>query len=88
MMDKKTPLMKCGHAANAKDSKGNPVCVICVGIHPGAKEIEEESPDLSNRKAICSYGHAIVPSSTELAFFEYLPKEEYDRYYCGCKGWD
>lgn len=28
------------------------------------------------------------PSSMELAFFEHLPSEPYDRFYCGCMGWD
>ena len=30
-----TPMMKCGHAANAKDTvTGKPVCVICMGLPP------------------------------------------------------
>jgi hypothetical protein len=28
------------------------------------------------------------PSSESLAFFEAKPEEEYDRFYCGCYGWD
>jgi hypothetical protein len=41
-----TPMMQCGHAANAVDSLGNPTCAICVGITPGARTVVE-SPDLT-----------------------------------------
>jgi len=27
-------------------------------------------------------------SSPDLAFFEHKPKERYDRFYCGCWGWE
>jgi hypothetical protein len=84
-----TPLMKCGHSANSTDTKGNPVCVICIGIVAGADEIVKEPPSLEGRFARCSYGdHAKVPSSYDLAFFEYRPEREEDTYYCGCYGWD
>lgn len=84
------PMMACGHSANATDGYGNPTCVICVCT---TKDKEARTivpmPDFSNRRATCSYGmHAIVASSTELAFFEYHPDREYDEYYCGCHGWD
>lgn len=80
-------IMECGHAANAT-CKGEPICVICTGIHPGAKTIAK-TPDLTGRTARCSYGgHADVPSRLNLAFFEYLPGQEFDRYYCGCYGWN
>lgn len=39
-----------------------------------------ESPD-----GLC---HCEQPSNTDLAFFEYEPEEEYDKYYCGCHSWD
>lgn len=83
------PMMKCGHAANAVRSGTNePVCVICAGIVAGYDEIAD-SPDLIGRKAHCAYGnHAIVDSSTDLAFFEHHPEKESDIYYCGCHGWD
>ena len=92
---KKTPMMKCGHAANAtteRDGKTIPVCVICIGITPGADEIAE-TPSLEGRFAQCSYRykdkpHGLVPSSTELAFFTHKPNEQYDQYYCGCYRWD
>ncbi len=29
-----------------------------------------------------------VDSDPSLAFFEHKPDEDYDRYYCGCWGWD
>lgn len=86
-MDK--PMMKCGHAAMATDAEGNPVCVICVGIHDGAREVAEP-PNLTGRKAKCTYGckNSVKDSKTSLAFFEHLPQQEFDRYYCGCYGWD
>jgi len=35
---------------------------------------------------VCRCEH---PSLSRLAFFEYQPDEEYDRFYCGCAfGWD
>jgi len=83
------PLMKCGHTANAVRTNTNePVCVICIGIVPGADEVAESLPDLSNRKARCVYGDREVDSSFELAFFEHRPDAIADEYYCGCKGWD
>lgn len=48
------PMMGCGHAANATDGNGKPSCAICIGIHTKASTIVE-SPDLSDRKARCSY---------------------------------
>jgi len=81
------PMMKCGHAANAEDENGNPVCVICAGITPDAYVVAE-MPDLSGRRAKCVYCERKVQSSTDLPFFEYRPNEEFDIYYCGCYGWD
>jgi hypothetical protein len=93
-----TPMMKCGHSANGvhrkKDGTSQPACVICAGIHAGALEIATEKPDFTGRVAKCSYNNprgkckSEVPSSSELAFFESRPTEEFDRYYCGCFGWD
>lgn len=133
-------MMGCGHTANAVSGDGSPVCVIDVGIHPGATVVVER-PDLSGRQARCHCGK-IVPSTgegsgwTTLPFFEYRgpdpnaddcrhcfykkiahdrfdgklndvvsagrwPKGvephvfeartegyEYDKFYCGCDGWD
>lgn len=83
-------LMKCGHSANAQDSQGNPVCVICVGVDPGATEVEKEAfgtEGLEGREAKCSCGNH-GPSKWELPFFEYQPEASFDKYYCGCRGWD
>ena len=85
-MDK--PMMKCGHAANSTDGHGNPACVICYGIHPGASEVAEP-PNLAGRKSRCVYGCGNTrDSSTELPFFEHVPDKPNDRHYCGCRGWD
>ena len=56
-----TPMMECGHAANAQNGKGEPSCVICVGIHPGAEKVVANPPDLSKRTARCSY-YGSVPT--------------------------
>lgn len=81
------PMMKCGHAANA-ERNGKPVCVIHFGLTPDAEIVDGEM-NLTGRFAHCGYGpHARVPSSTSLAFFEYKPDQDEDRYYCGCYGWD
>jgi hypothetical protein len=66
--------MQCGHTANARDDIGRPVCVICVGINPGAVNISALRPDLTGRKARCSYYSYCggeEDSTYNLAFFEY-----------------
>ena len=95
---KELPLMACGHVANGVDMHGNPVCVICYGITPGAIEIEPAPPSLEGRKARCTYyGHAFgnrgkcqseKDSSLALAFFKTWPDRPFDEFYCGCAGWD
>lgn len=75
-------LMKCGHTANA-ESNGKPCCVICDCF-----EIDENKPDLTGRKARCSYCGKQVDSNFNLPFFEYKPNELFDSYYDGCFGWD
>jgi hypothetical protein len=82
------PMMKCGHAANATNGDGNPSCVICVGIHPGAETIDESPPDLTGRKSKCAYCSEIQDSDPSLAFFEHRPDRDYDLHYDGCRGWD
>lgn len=81
-----TPMMKCGHAANAT-SDGKPCCVICAP-DPKAFEIDEHASQnaLIGRKAMCTYCGKTVPSNTNLPFFS-RGKGEFDRYYCGCRGW-
>lgn len=88
------PLMKCGHTANATHEDGTLCCVICAG-DPRSDQIEENPPSLEGRMALCSEGkgrdrkgHVPIASSYKLAFFEYRPDKEFDRYYCGCWGWD
>lgn len=63
-------MMKCGHAANAVDVRGNPVCVICAGIDHGAS-IPVEGPDLHGRIAECTSCDKTTDSDLKLAFFEY-----------------
>lgn len=58
-------MMKCGHAANAQKG-GWPACAIC-----DCDEVVER-PDLAGREAACGAKCPVVPSSFDLAFFEYL----------------
>ena len=81
-------LMECGHVANATDGNGNPVCAICIGIHPGATKVKKEKPSLEGRKARCRYCGRERDSNYDLPFFEYEEKKDNDSYYCGCLGWD
>ena len=82
-------MMRCGHSANAmKQVTADdeiPCCSIC-----NCDEIDENKPDLTNRKAKCSYGceSSITNSDFRLPFFKYRPNCKYDEYYCGCYGWD
>lgn len=88
--------MKCGHSAQARDSKGRPACAICIGTHPGATVVEGSPPSLEGRFATCSYSRrrdgkpctSRRPSSFDLPFFEHRPRNDTDEYYCGCWGWD
>lgn len=94
--DTGTPMMACGHAANAKRtaSKGVkhdpplPCCAIC-----DCAEIAAIQPDLSGRIARCSYYGRKCKSEQpsvpgKLAFFEHRPAKDFDVFYCGCFGWD
>jgi hypothetical protein len=90
-------MMDCGHSENGVCvSQGEeeydppiPCCVICDCVL-----ISEDQPELYGRRAKCSYNNPYgkckseITSSLELAFFEHQPDQEYDRYYCGCWGWD
>ena len=81
-------LMKCGHSAQGINSgTGKPVCLICM-----CEEVAESKPDLTGRKARCSYYgtncKGEVTSRYNLAFFKHKPNSEFDEYYCGCFGWD
>jgi hypothetical protein len=67
-----------------KDGEIRPVCPTHMCFEPA-----ETIPDLKGRIAHCAYGkHAPRNSDLRLAFFEYCPERDYDRYYCGCYGWD
>lgn len=96
-------MMECGHAANAVqvlDDKRYPCCAICAGITRGDLKpytVATNPPDLEGRRARCSYfgtSHDGVvckgeePSTPRLAFFEHCADGEFDRFYCGCWGWD
>jgi len=63
-----SPMMGCGHAANAT-SNGEPSCCICAGIHPGATTVIE-MPDLTGRMARCTCGNEEPSNPARLAFFE------------------
>jgi hypothetical protein len=68
-------MMKCGHAANSvstdeRTGERRPCCVICIGLNPGAEQIDLSPATLEGRQARCYCG-ALQPSSPELAFFEY-----------------
>lgn len=81
------PIMKCGHAANAVQAE-KPVCAICAGITPGWNEIDPNPPSLEGRMMRCSYCGRERNSDASGAFFVYLEGNNFDRYYCGCRGWD
>lgn len=71
-----TPMMKCGHAANAHVVDATtratiPACAICFGISPGADVVDLDGPTLDGRTARCSCGRT-EPSDARLPFFEYL----------------
>jgi hypothetical protein len=66
-----TPMMKCGHAANAsiRTPEGDkPCCAICNG--PEAFTIDAP-PSLDGRKSKCAQCGKIVDSKVDLPFFEY-----------------
>ncbi len=73
--------LKCGHGITAYDDCGKPICPVC-----GCRETIE--PDLAGRTALCIYCGQQAQSGVGLPFFEYMPGEECDQYYCGCRGWD
>lgn len=87
-------MMACGCRANGYMTahlgvKYDPPLPCCV-VHGVIQQIEE--PDLTGRIARCSCGKTTPSDSTEqwtsLPFFEHRPDQEFDSYYCGCRGWD
>src|SRR5437016_4205034 len=90
IIDDPTPMMECGHAANAitkKDGKDIPCCAICIEMRPSATKVVP-TPDLTGRQAKCPYCNTLVASSVELPFFEYRKTKQFDSYYDGCRGWN
>lgn len=81
LLDRNPPMMSCGHAANATCGD-KPSCAICYCME------QKDTPDLTGRTAVCSYGCNPVPSNMNLPFFKYRPGQDRDEYYCGCFGWD
>lgn len=45
-------------------------------------------PDLEGREAKCDICKTVQHSSRSLAYFGYKPDQEFDGFYCGCKGWN
>lgn len=81
-------LMQCGCAAQGTVTRPGHDAVVGCLVHD-CYDVAEQAPDLAGRIARCSYGaHADRPSSASLAFFEHRPGHPFDRYYCGCFGWD
>lgn len=78
--------MSCGCVAQGyrTDTK-EPVCVT-----HDCDEVVKEIPSLEGRKARCAYCQTVVDSSYGLPFFEHRPNhyQNFDGYYCGCRGWD
>jgi hypothetical protein len=94
-----TPMMECGHAANAtKENDKLPCCAICWPDPKSITKVKDgQEPDLTGRMARCTYApkggprHKCageVPSKKSLAFFGHNPNAETDSFYCGCWGWD
>lgn len=85
------PMMMCGCSSNAtvvRDGKSVPCCAVCAGIREGWDKVNPDPPKLDKRQAECAYCNTRVVSNPHLAFFEYKPTEQYDKFYCGCRGWD
>lgn len=78
------PIMKCGCSgmgtANLKP------CCLTHFPRPESLEVMDVLPDMSGRVARCEYCKAEAKSKEDLPFFQF--GENYDSYYCGCRGWD
>lgn len=79
--------MSCGHTSQGYDTNtGESVCIICQNY-----EKSSALPDLTGREAKCFYKFGCnkkEKSSFDLPFFKFDAKNNYDEYYCGCRGWD
>lgn len=85
--------MKCGHMASGQDEKGNPVCIICSSTKNDKEskrvaKIYTNNDDLKGREAGCYYCKHTTESRWDLPFFQHNANKPYDKYYCGCRGWD
>jgi len=80
--------MECGHIANGVTPNGTRVCVSCYGATPKATRVAMVVPSIAGRIARCTYCKRETPSKYTLAFFTPRPTEEFDTYYCGCRGWN
>lgn len=76
------PIMRCGCRAQGRKPDGSPICAVHLSA-----TIAPEQPELEARQARCDCGRK-DSSAKHLAFFQYLPGEAFDRYYCGHAGWD
>lgn len=77
-------MMACGHASNAT-CDGGPACAICGCTTP--LRLVSGMEGLEGRRAKCSSCGRETDSKWELPFFE-RTEQAFDRYYCGCRGWD
>lgn len=84
-------MLACGCASAGRVTLANgydgPGCVIhrCYEVVP--------TPDLTGREARCHCGNTKPSNPDNLAFFVYCgpgssDPHEFDRFYCGCRGWD
>lgn len=95
-------ILRCGHAANATDGSGRPSCAICCcsDVAEHQPTLTGRRARCRHFGHVCS-GRGTPPEQRGrpcvserpsdpglLAFFEHRPGEPFDRYYCGCWGWD
>jgi len=76
-------LLTCGHTSNSVDFLGQPACALCGHSKPAA-----EPPSLVGRIARCHYGDKNCQSDYGLPFFKLELDNDFDSFYCGCKGWN
>ena len=85
-------LMNCGHVAQGYDSWMYPVCVCCAGNgsddYKTIAKVVHGTGGIEGRSAKCSECGKVEESRWKLPFFKRRPDDEFDGYYCGCRGWD